>query len=236
METQSLKTLFILPCAGFGERMGKPQSKELLINPKTNRPYIEFALETIQKFPHAKKVHIVTRAEKVDLIDYLKTISLELNLEMDIQIIKPSKEWPDTVLQSENSWHMKNILVLPDTEFSPPEILNQINSSLDQSDLVFATFATNQISSFGALAFNNGEYLHAEKPTADNTLSKTNVDCMQKAQAWGLIGFNNKHGNTLFTQMLKSTFDHEWRALAAKVNVLSMTHFADLTREKEKIK
>jgi bifunctional N-acetylglucosamine-1-phosphate-uridyltransferase/glucosamine-1-phosphate-acetyltransferase GlmU-like protein len=225
------ETLFILPCAGYGRRMGSPISKELLLNPMSQKPYIEFALSGIQKLSMPKRILVVTRAEKKDLIDYLKTKSLDLALTIDIQLIEPSKEWPDTILQSEIHWLNKNVLVLPDTEFAPFEILEQLDRDLDNHDLSLAVFKTSQLSTFGAIALEKNQYIHAEKPEVD--LSTTNLlckDAWNTARAWGLIAFRKCHGKTVFSQMLASTFDHQWRRLPGDVRLHELTRFEDLTR------
>ena len=224
----------IIPAAGYGTRVGSPQSKELLIDENTGRPLIDRALgiQDLINRNHNRNhnheviihTHVITRAEKKDLIEYVETRGVQA------QIITPSKEWPDTVLQSANFWTDKNLLILPDTIWEPNEIILGMLDSLDHVDVAVATFDTQDLQSFGAFVNVNGEVWHAEKP-ANSNFKDDNYDAnYDAAKAWGLIAFRREAGAQLFAQMLKSTFDHEWRKLAASVQFCELESFIDLTR------
>lgn len=110
-------TRAIIPCAGFGKRMGMKQneSKELLIDPTTNKPLIDYHLKICRDYRLSPL--IVTRAEKTDLLYYCD----ENNI--DTLVIEPKGEWMNSVLLSKDKWQDTNILLLPDTKFEPHDII-----------------------------------------------------------------------------------------------------------------
>lgn len=114
----------ILPCAGYGLRMGMEtnQSKELLIDPTTNKPMLDYHLDLCTLYN--LKPLVITRAEKTDLIEYCK------NKEVETLIIEAKREWPFTVLNSWTKWDPHNILLLPDTKFSPHSIISDMRNDL----------------------------------------------------------------------------------------------------------
>ncbi len=115
----------IIPCAGFGTRMGMEptQSKEMLIDPKSQEPLINYALNLCVE--NGIEPLIVTREEKIDLIEHAKRWSVE------VQIIKPEGEWPNTILMSQPNWHEHNILILPDTRFGGHNIIRNMRTDLE---------------------------------------------------------------------------------------------------------
>src|SRR5258708_34994029 len=114
----------ILPCAGFGTRMGMDpsKSKELLIDPSTNKPLIEYHLDICKKYE--LEPLIITRLEKTDLIEYCENNNIKYKL------IIPEGEWMNTVLKSASNWGKYNILLLPDTKFEPINIIQNIKNDL----------------------------------------------------------------------------------------------------------
>lgn len=105
----------IIPCAGFGTRMNmKPEeSKELLIDPVTNKPVIQWTLDLCKECDLAP--FIITRKEKVDLIKFC----VDNNIEH--LIINPEGEWANTICMAKEYYAEDNILLLPDTRFAPAE-------------------------------------------------------------------------------------------------------------------
>lgn len=249
----------IIPAAGYGRRVSDPsapnRSKELIINPQTGRPLIDKALGLAAQLRVPSVV--ITREEKTDLIDYIHNWSKAHGQQqcgggpqapIELQIIQPSREWPDTILQSESRWGEGNILILPDTDYSPTEIVRELagaigfatepalkNTSAHECDIAAATFHLpfadiKSLATFGCFAqTSQGEWWHAEKPqqTPANLL---------KPQPWGLLAWRKEYGRPLFEQMLTSTFDHEWRCLpsvnrrATRFAHFHLDKFTDLTR------
>lgn len=213
--------LMILPAAGFGRRAGIEGSKELLPGSQ-GMPLIQFYLELarLRKWP----VHIITRSEKKDLIHYLNQASK--NQQIEIQLIDTSREWPETVLKSEASWREKNILCLPDTEFAPVEILDQINEELDMAALVVGQFSvSDDFSSWGYIQKVSDDFIDiCEKPETENLKNFM--------KPWGLLGFQKSFGRALFEAQLQSTFDHKWKQIGVQVLFLNLKEFKDATRKK----
>ncbi len=200
-------TLCIIPAAGLGTRMGmKPnESKEMLIDPCTHEPIIKWGLDLCRK--HHIEPLVVTRKEKVDLIDYLAQQGV------NTLIIEPSGEWPDTVLASQHLWKENNILLLPDTRFSPENSLKWVEESLIlNKGSVFALHKVEDMSKWGGVSASG----YTEKP-ANNT----------PGYAWGLIGFQDKFGVRIFKDM---SIPNKLNFHVASNNFLFLDKFVDLTR------
>ncbi len=213
--------LMILPAAGFGRRSGALGSKELLPGSQ-GKPLIQFHLELARE--RQWPVHVITREDKKDLIDYLEKASM--NQEIEIQIIESSREWPETVLRSQEFWREKNILCLPDAQFSPVEILDRMNVDLDQASLVVGQFTgSDDLASWG--------YIHKISDAVIEICEKPETENLKHfVKPWGLIGFQKSHGSVLFEAQLQSTFDHNWKQIEADVLFLSLNEFKDATRKK----
>lgn len=207
---------FIIPCAGFGTRVqhrtqGK-MSKELLPDPKSGGPLIEKHLDLAKSLGAA--VHIVTRAEKKDLIEYLD--SKKTHQEIVIQIIESSKEWPDTVLKAKDFFAEKNILILPDTVFAPVSIVSEMTEALEKFQVVYATHQVKDPKNWGVLS----DHDLWEKPT-DPGFGDT---------AWGLIAFRGDAGTRVFGSHLKSTLERKPVQVSMSYIGLRLEVFEDLTR------
>lgn len=161
----------IIPCAGYGTRMGmKPnKSKELLINPETNEPLIKWHIDLCKEY-NLEPIFIV-RPEKKDLIKYLK----------GHRIIKytpvQNEEWMYTVYNNRQHFSTKNILLLPDTCFSPRNAIVELKNHLEWLEWVLLTHEVpqNQSSLWGIYQ----DECILEKPK-DATSTK----------AWGVIAFD----------------------------------------------
>ena len=219
----SEKPLLIIPAAGFGRRAGSPLSKELILG-ADQEPLINRSLQQAAelKWP----VHMITREEKIDLIEHVEQFCQQNEIECHIQAIPASKEWPETVLQSEPFWRQKNILILPDTSFEPVNILKDMVQKLNSADLVVAGFKPkDSFSTWGFFRKISEEQLQlCEKPN-------DRFDCNQETKAWGLLGFRKEFGKALFAAQLESTFDHSWKAIKAKMLFSELTNFQDETRQ-----
>ena len=209
----NLETKIIIPAAGFGTRMGHVSSKEILPLYK-NEPIINFAVGVALKFK--MRAHVITRPEKVELIHYLKQFN-----HVDIQLIEPSKEWPDTILQSREFWAPKNILLLPDTYWGPETIIDTIFDSLIHYQIAVGFFSPSDLKTWGIFNKDAKNYTLCEKPNF--TL---NPNCF----AWGLLGFRREVGEELFKKILESTFDHEWKQTNFTFDAHPIEYFMDPTR------
>lgn len=213
--------LIIIPAAGFGTRMGAPEAKEMLPRPAgshlSGEPLIAWSLR-LAKLTGAR-VHVITRPEKKSLIDYIHT---QADDSISLQMVGATKEWPETLLLSEPYWQKSNIILLPDVDFSPDTIVEDLFCKMEsnESDLVFATIAKNGYRTWGVV--DQASNSHCEKP-----LVATASAC-----AWGVFGFQKEFGKAILQQMLESTFDHHWWKLPGRASFLSLERFEDLTRGK----
>lgn len=209
------KTKIIIPAAGFGTRVGSPLAKELIPHPKTGLPLIQNAINQALKLDG--QIHVITRAEKKPLIDYLSPIP-----NCQIQVIEPSKEWPDSILKSEPFWNERNILILPDTQWSPEHSILEINQLLEHSPIAAGIFNVKNPSSWGIIDTKSPTYKLCEKIQ----LHQAN----EEYWAWGILGFKKEIGIPLFEAILQSTFEHQWIDLKLPYSTHKMDSFEDLTR------
>lgn len=212
MFTMNTRAKLIIPAAGYGRRVGSPEAKELLPSAVDGVPLIGFCLGLAKELDFG--VHVITREDKKSLIDFLRA------REIEAQIIGPTAEWPATILASQNYWNEKNIVILPDTRFAPKNILENINLELDTSDVVFATFKTENCSTWGTVRSVSPESFEIwEKPFENN-----------HRQAWGIFGFRKAVGQRLLDVFLNSTLEKRPIQLDLKYKVLDLESFVDLTR------
>jgi hypothetical protein len=207
------KPLVLLPAAGFGTRVGSPEAKELMLGPQ-GRPLIDSALEqaAVRSWP----VHVITRKEKRSLIQYLQSKN---DIEISIQVIEPSREWPDTLFKSKPFWRERNLLCLPDTQYAPLSIWDRLASS--QAPLAAAVFSPPAFDKWGVLRKADSNRLEiCEKPQ----------DQREQMRAWGLLSFTKAIGEALFSAQLESTFDHQWKSLTIESEFFELDAFEDLTR------
>jgi hypothetical protein len=222
--------LVIVPAAGFGRRAGLAEStdagtgaaKELLPRPTgtylAGEPMINLALQCAQQL--SAYVHVVTRAEKTQLIDYLSSCNARADeaRQINLQIVRPTREWPDTILQARAHWRDINLVVLPDTDFAPLAVLEKMQDALQVSPAVFATFSADDYQTWGVVDSKN--LRHCEKPQS----------WPLGACAWGVFGFRRAAGEALLQSLLQSTLDHQWRPLPHGTQFLQLESFKDLTR------
>lgn len=214
--------MVLLPAAGLGTRVGSPPAKELLPDLQ-NRPLIDFALE--QAFAREWPVHVITRAEKRSLLEHLATWQ-DRGLDVSIQLVELTKEWPETLLLSRPFWRENNLVVLPDTRYEPLDIWDEMLRV--QQKMAAAVYAVcesqdfSNISSWGVIE--SDPFRLCEKP--QHLLSKSENSYL----IWGLMMFEKSAGEALLQAHLESTFDHQWKALAAEVHLVRLQSFIDLTR------
>lgn len=202
-----IKIKCIIPCAGFGTRVNmKPnQSKEMLPDPGYKRqPIIQFALDMCKTFNLEPLV--ITREDKKDLRQYL------FNANINFIDIKVEGEWYDSVLKSSNYWNNHNILLLPDTRFTPLRCLQDLKNGLELgNESVFALHKVNEPNKWGIIK----DYQLLEKPK----------DLIGEQWAWGAIGFTKTMGEFLFKDNFIKILDN--------TGFTYFTKFEDITRGKK---
>lgn len=208
-----VETKIIIPAAGYGTRVGSPESKEMLII-ENNQPLIDFSLQ-LASITNARS-HVITRVEKKSLINYLTPQS-----NVDIQLISPSREWPDTILKSKAHWGDYNLLILPDTRFEPMTIVLDLIEGLKHFDVTVGCFNPSNLSTWGAFNLTHSTYQLIEKPRDIN---------IENFKAWGILGFRKEIGEELFKLLLESTIDHQIKTTSFSFKAYDLNSFIDLTR------
>ena len=235
----------IIPAAGYGKRMGSVSAKELLPHPNSGKPFL---LEAIQKHQALQApFHIISRKDKIELNEFIYSLkkgstlhpgsilqqdfsplSDPIDVPIELQCIEPSKEWPDTILQSKPYWTEWNLLVLPDADYHPLVTLKQLEE-FQKSDaaysVLFFTFNVENSSTWGMVRCATDFFEVVEKPQSTSNL-------MAKDKAWGLILFHKNIGEALFSALLESNVDHFWKRIEGKAHEISLDDFEDLTRVK----
>ncbi|MEQ1879036.1 MAG: hypothetical protein ABL958_20520, partial [Bdellovibrionia bacterium] len=159
---------------------------------------------------------VLARAEKRGLLEYLGA-----QAGVDVLVIPPTREWPETLLRSQDRWAEHNLVLLPDTEFEPGRTEETVVWNLSRGfSLVFATFEVSDPKTWGMVITGAEQTLIAEKPATKR----------DGFQAWGMIGFQKNAGHQLFTSLLESCFDHDWKSLPFNSKTVELTSFRDLTR------
>ncbi|MGE0633508.1 MAG: hypothetical protein AB7O96_13935 [Pseudobdellovibrionaceae bacterium] len=207
--------LILIPAAGYGSRVGSPPAKELLLHPKTQKPFI---VEALAKIPHPKsQVLVISRREKLGFNQFLQKYEIP-TLILD----QPTKEWPDTLLKSEPHWREWNFILLPDTDYEPADSLLKLveKSKQTSAKALFAVFDVSDLSTWGAVSQSARQI--CEKPQ-----NKLPVD---QWKAWGLFAFHKSVGRELLEKMLESTLGHQIFDLSFAFDLISLNSFDDLTR------
>lgn len=216
--SKSSELSVVIPAAGFGTRMGKPVSKEMLLNPATGFKFVTYSLEQARAL--GAKVILVTRKEKQELIKYVEAYCKEHQLLLELLVIEPTGEWPETVLMSEHGWSSMNILLLPDTDWKPTDFLQSLVQTWIQrpTQVIYGVFDADK-TNWGYVKVQDGLYL-CEKPQ----------QLLEGFYAWGMIGFRKEVGAQLFKEHLSSTFDHQMKYLKLSCQLVKMDAFFDRTR------
>lgn len=201
-----MKPLAIIPCAGFGTRMGmkKHESKEMLPDNIFGFDHIiDYSLMICKRFDLEPLV--ISRKEKKDLNNYLKKKKIKVHL------ITPQGEWPETVLSSQKFWRDQNILLLPDTRFYPESCIEDILKGLQiGNNAVFALHKVMDPENWGIIK----DYSIIEK--SDQLIGPEN--------AWGIIGFKSPYGSLLFGLM-------KYHMPLENVGFVYLNSFQDITRK-----
>ena len=219
-----LRPLVIVPAAGFGRRVGSPESKEMLLR-EDGSYLIDFALDWARE--NECRCLVLTRKEKKNLIDYLNAKSKQQDLQ--ISIVSETRDWPETLLLSAPYWQKWNLVFLPDMSFEPRSALkdgltlfkqNQSQVENEPDLIVWSHEISEARSSWGYILSEGPHKLHlAEKPKQD-----------RRGRAWGLYAFQSTIGLDLLRAQAASNRDHEWKMLALKCKEVFLESFRDLTR------
>ena len=203
----------IIPCAGYGTRMGlQPhQSKEMLTDPNDKSKYlIDYALDLC--YSNNIDPIVISRQGKDELNDYLKPYKLDL-----IILKEPGKEWAETVLKSQGLWGDKNILILPDTRFQPETIIPDIIKSTNCYSSIVVGW-------------------HEIKPEDSHKWGTVNSYGIYEKQgtlfnkAWGILGFTKFSGQELF-QSLKPEGTFQFHQIdECSPEFRKLNNFKDITR------
>lgn len=205
----------IIPAAGYGTRisMEKNQSKELLIDPATNEPLIEFHFKQCIKYKI--KPLVLLRKEKRDLIKYCKRKKIEYLI-----IPNHDGEWYDTILMSKHKWYQWNIIMLPDTKY----IDNKYDDILfQQEDLQFNVLTLCHIVDepikWGMCKVEDGHGfgVMCEKPNFTNYYFDF---------AWGILAFKKEWG-----EYLMNNFKKKQPFVIPNFMTYEINNFEDLTRD-----
>ena len=210
-EFKTPTTRVILPCAGFGTRVGASVSsgKELMIDPNTGKPLIEYALN-IAKWLKAPTT-IISRQDKEEFNAYVKQ---EHPLTELICIDKVVGEWPETVKRSNASWADLNIMLLPDTRFSYPiASVKAVIRQLFERKMAFGTFDIKEEESYKFAVLQGNKA--CEKP-----------DIWGSKRALGIFGFRKAVGLQLFSGFSS----RKWFELDAEPGIIELEWFKDITR------
>lgn len=203
--------LVIVPAAGFGTRVGSPQAKELMLHPLFGVSFLEKCLERIANCGATPLV--ISRSDKVVLNDWLTSHAVS-----HLQITKTS-EWVQTVLASQEFWQEKNLLLLPDTNFSPENILSKMFHSLNHSELVAATFEVDDLRLWGGIKSLKGKTFVSEK-----------ISQPESGSAWGILGFSKSGGGVFWPTYLKAQASKKWEQIDLSFATHELDSFKDLTR------
>lgn len=207
IQPAKVKFSAIIPCCGLGKRMNMKlnESKELLLNPETNEPLIQWHINLCQKYD-IEPIFII-RPAKTDLIEYVKDIGTIILYEP-----KENEEWMFTIFNNKEHFGQKNILMLPDTTFESVDIvIPELKENLEWLELVSLTHNVDDNLKWGTITEN---YIYEKQDIGYN---KT---------AWGVLGFNisvvhifedlGKHKQSDISRMVK----HQ----------IPLNSFKDLTR------
>jgi len=167
------------------------------------------------------EVIVITREDKIELIDYLKN-----KKDISTLIIKASKEWPETLLKVADSFGQQNLLYLPDTRFQPIAIVVKMLEELEHFPLVLAAFSPPDLDKFGCFLINNQNHRLFEKPAADYIQKHAH-----QLMAWGLLAFRGEIGLELFEKLLSSTLNKREEICSFTFKYHLLDEFKDLSRD-----
>jgi hypothetical protein len=221
---KSSPPLVIIPAAGFGRRVGSPPAKELLLRPgKAQRLPQRLPQRLIDEpiwhsLNRGWPVLVITRSDKTALIDYLGAN----HPQVQIQVISETPDWQSTVLQSKELWHNRNLLYLPDVEFEPVGILDNLVQLLSEFDLAVGQHSVADSSVWG--------HVWATQTNCFSVIEKPEGTIAAGQCAWGLLAFKKFMGEPLLRAQLESQMTKKPILVKGSLGVVRLTSFRDLTR------
>lgn len=179
------KINFIIPCAGYGTRLGIPFAKELFPIDK-NLTLIDKLFSNIYEFREKSRVIIIISEHKTDLIKYLGKYKNDFDI---IFLFQKYDELAGAIMSCENYSSSTNILLLPDIFIDDSDITKKINHIIIHTELQKVSYLAKKESDFniltkvGALQCNENDEIISmfEKPQTNNNYNAY----------WVGIGFNN---------------------------------------------
>lgn len=162
----------IMPCAGFGSRLGLPYPKELhAVGPATS--LIDLSLsKMLPMFPSGSKIICVAPKFKIEIYAYLCRKYGDRYLVEFVESQYQDPEYTGSLLRASSIIQKGALVLLPDTMFSPRfdpkafwETVNK-NRAAGVPTLLVQKASGPILSSKGALKISNDRVLHYEdKPT-----------------------------------------------------------------------
>lgn len=200
----------ILPCAGFGTRVGMEshESKEMLFDVHSKERLIDKFLKLFKY----DDILVISRKEKEDLNNYVTESGCQLFLVSD------SKEWVHSIYQSNKCWDDYNIVMFPDAEFfNEEQVIDTMKFHLlkGKTDLTLGVFPVDNVANW-CVYEPKSQDIHEKNPKAD-----------KDGLAIGVFGFTHRMGLSLFQEM--TMFNRSYKRQAQLIPVVG---FHDLTREK----
>jgi hypothetical protein len=219
MLNRKVNTTLILPAAGFGTRVSadKRSGKELMEDPMLKAPLIEWGLQLGERL--GWRVIVISRASKDGLNAYLESRN-SLRVEV-LKLDKPGKEWPDSILKSEDKWTDFNVMVLPDTRFSNPlESVQAVRNGLIADKVKLGCFRPEG-------------YQHEWQTKYACRLGGSLIEKMPfsigyECEAIGVFGFRKSAGNALFKGF--SERGKWFRPPGLSPSDINLEWFKDITR------
>ncbi len=173
--------------------------------------FIEKALERVSKA--GARPLVISRVDKSYLNKWL------LESKTPHILVTETHEWVETVMLSKPFWVEKNLLLLPDADFSPENIIEGLLDDLNQYELSFGVFDVLDIQKWGALKLLDEKIFITEK-------YKTS----QAGTAWGFIAFRSSCASNFWEIYQQSQLTHQWLELPFLVSLQRLEYFEDLTR------
>lgn len=206
----------VIPAAGLGTRVGmkRHESKEMLYVKAEKQRVIDYSLKLCKK--HGIRPIVVSREEKKDLNDYCTKKGV------DVCLIDDSKEWADSVYQSNPYWGESNILIFPDTRWE--------NSDATIKKIKFDMSRVGVRISLGVLEVEDmskwcGLYYY------NSTLIEKHIHMKSTpGLAFGVIGFSKYAGLKTFEEIRVSGRV----SIPPETQFFELEGFKDITRKKSK--
>lgn len=217
----SFNPTVIIPAAGYGTRIGSPPAKEMLTRPGASEAFIDLPIRlSIQR---GWRVVVVTRSDKSLLIEHIH----HRYPQVELCLIGPTPDWQRSVLLSRGVWGERNLLWLPDVEFSPIAALDNVAAMLEDHDVAVAHHAVDTPRVWGHVWQELGNSTQGEH---FYVIEKPSGELMAGMFAWGLIGFKRDFGEKLLKAQWLSQKEQRPQRVEGRLGSCRLTHFEDLTR------